>query len=42
MKIDNPPSPPLRKGGMVGFESYFQGNFTLLLYYPHKILNNSL
>jgi uncharacterized protein len=23
MKIDNPPSPPFRKGGMGGFESYF-------------------
>ena len=23
MKIDNPPSPPFRKGGVGGFESYF-------------------
>jgi hypothetical protein len=23
MRIDNPPSPPFRKGGMGGFESYF-------------------
>ena len=26
MKIDNPPSPPFRKGGMGGFESYFLRN----------------
>jgi hypothetical protein len=26
MKIDNPPSPPFRKGGMGGFEGYFLCN----------------
>jgi hypothetical protein len=26
MKIDNPPSPPFRKGGMGGFGSYFPCN----------------
>jgi hypothetical protein len=30
MKIDNPPSPPLAKGGAGGFEIYFLGNSTLL------------
>jgi hypothetical protein len=24
MKIDNPPSPPFRKGGMGGFETHHQ------------------
>jgi hypothetical protein len=26
-KNSNPPSPPFRKGGMGGFETYFLGNF---------------
>jgi hypothetical protein len=29
MKIDNPPSPPFRKGGVGGFESYFLGGNNL-------------
>jgi hypothetical protein len=32
MKIDNPPSPPFRKGGMGGFESYFLGNLVIEIY----------
>ncbi len=31
MKIDNPPSPPFRKGGVGGFEIYFLSNFNFLL-----------
>jgi len=29
MKIDNPPLPPFRKGGLGGFESYFPRNLPI-------------
>jgi hypothetical protein len=31
MKIDNPPLPPFRKGGMGGFESYFLSNIKSII-----------
>ena len=41
MKIDNPPSPPFRKGGLGGFEGYFLRKFSTISLPFAKAFSNS-
>jgi hypothetical protein len=38
MKIQNPPSPPFRKGGLGGFERYFLGKSLETWIFPENFL----